>query len=230
MLEESGIENQMDDKGFAVFEGVLTSCECVSLAQAVVDGSVRRRAGVRNLMSHPNVASIAHDQRLLRLAENALRGPAVPFRATLFDKSPVSNWHVLWHQDRALPLSKWFDSPEWGPWSEKSGVRYALAPAWALERVVALRVHLDTSDNSNGPLRLIPGSHTRGVLSESDIRKAINGVPAETCLVGRGGVLAMRPLVLHSSIKASGDDQRRVIHFEYANGLKLGNEARLCVA
>ena len=27
------------------------------------------------------------------------REQAMPFRATLFDKSPMSNWLVAWHQD-----------------------------------------------------------------------------------------------------------------------------------
>jgi ectoine hydroxylase-related dioxygenase (phytanoyl-CoA dioxygenase family) len=174
------------------------------------------------------LASLANDSRLLRLAARTLCAHAVPFRATLFNKSGTANWHVVWHQDRALPLSRRFDSTEWGPWSKKSGVLHALAPSWALERVVALRIHLDPSTNSNGPLRVIPGSHKAGVMRDAEILRAISSNPSTVCLVRRGGVLAMRPLLLHSSFKARDDEPRRVLHIEYANSLDLGNNARLC--
>src|SRR5436190_19693922 len=108
---------------------------------------------------------------------------------------------MLWHQDRALPVSNRVASAEWGPWSTKGGVLYALAPAWALMRVVALRIHIDPSTNDNGPLRVIPGSHKAGVMSRVEILRVTNTHPARACVVGRGGVLAMRPLLLHSSIK-----------------------------
>lgn len=221
----------MSDPGFSIFEDILSPCECELVANALNDGEVcRGRAGVRNLMSHPAAAKLAHDDRLLNLANEILGGHAVPFRATLFDKSKTSNWHVLWHQDRALPISNRVASAEWGPWSTKSGVLYAFAPAWALECVVALRIHLDASTMDNGPLRVIPGTHESGVLCGADIRRFTSTIPARACVVGRGGAVAMRPLLLHSSMKASNNQPRRVLHIEYALGLNFGNHVRLSVA
>lgn len=46
---------------------------------------------------------------------------------------------------------------------------YAHAPAWALSKVVALRLHFDDSNSENGPLRVIPGSHAHGVLTDGDV-------------------------------------------------------------
>jgi len=218
----------VDDVGFAIFENVLSPQEC-ELIENTLETVCRGRAGARNLMSNPGISSLAHDGRLTQLASDILGGSAIAFRATLFDKSGTSNWHVLWHQDRALPLSNRVDSTEWGPWSTKSGVLYALAPAWALEHVVALRIHIDSSTNENGPLRVIPGSHNSGILSSAEILRATEHVPATTCVVDRGGIMAMRPLLLHSSIKASGTQPRRVLHIEYANRLDFGNNLRLCV-
>jgi ectoine hydroxylase-related dioxygenase (phytanoyl-CoA dioxygenase family) len=181
-------------------------------------------------MSNPTISTIAHDERMLRLATHALGAPAVPFRATLFDKSTASNWHVLWHQDRALPLLKRVHCVEWGPWSTKRGVLYALAPAWALERVVALRIHLDASNDASGPLHVIPGSHKAGVMDATQIFATVNDIEAFTCIVGHGGVLAMHPLLLHSSSKSTDNQPRRVVHVEYADGLDFGNGLHLCVA
>ena len=48
--------------------------------------------------------------------------------------------------------------------------------------------------------------------------------------VPRGGVLAMRPLLVHSSSKARDDGPRRVLHLEYADGLELAPGLRLAIA
>jgi hypothetical protein len=61
------------------------------------------------------------------MAKTVLGREALPFRATLFDKSPRSNWLVVWHQDGALPLAQRNEIEGWGPWSTKDGVLYAHA-------------------------------------------------------------------------------------------------------
>jgi hypothetical protein len=221
----------MHDAGCWIEEGVLSDRECDELLLALDTESIgRSRAGARHLMSHPAVAALADDDRLLTIACRALGTQAVPFRATLFEKSARSNWLVVWHQDTALPLASHVDSPEWGPWSTKAGVLYAHAPAWALSRVVALRVHLDACHAENGPLRVVPGSHRHGVLTDEEVFRMARAQPSVDCLVPRGGVLAMRPLVIHSSPKTVTAEPRRVLHIEYADSLELLGVIRLAVA
>jgi ectoine hydroxylase-related dioxygenase (phytanoyl-CoA dioxygenase family) len=167
-------------------------------------------------MRLPVVSETASRAPLLEMAQAILGNGAFPFRATLFDKSPTANWLVVWHQDTALPLRERCETPGWGPWSVKEGVNYAHAPASALEQVVALRVHLDDSTSENGPLRVLPGTHTSGVLTDEQIHDLSTKVDEVECLVPRGGVLAMRPLVVHASSKSQSEAPRRVVHIEYA--------------
>src|SRR5437879_8193472 len=124
-------------------------------------------------MKLATVASMARGSRLLGIAQQILGSGAFPFRATLFDKSPTANWLVVWHQDTALPLRERRELPGWGPWSVKEGVIYAHAPAAPLEQVLALRVHLDDSTERNGPLRVLPGTHTLGVLTDDAIERLV---------------------------------------------------------
>ena len=158
----------------------------------------RSRAGARHVLSNPNIATLEEDPRLMEIARQVLGSDARPFRATLFDKSPTSNWLVVWHQDTALPLRGRHELAGWGPWSMKEGVIYAHAPATALELVLALRIHLDDSTDKNGPLRVLPGTHTMGIFTDD----AIEGLAAEIdpvdCLVTAGGAVAMRPLIVHA--------------------------------
>jgi ectoine hydroxylase-related dioxygenase (phytanoyl-CoA dioxygenase family) len=182
------------------------------------------------LMKNALIETTARDPRLLAIATHALGECAIPYRATLFEKSGHANWLVVWHQDTALPLSSVNVGSEWGPWSRKAGVIYAHAPTWALSRTIALRVHLDASTPENGPLRVIPGSHANGVLTDKEVFAVAKRQPKVDCLVPRGGVLAMRPLLIHSSSKSKGVLPRRVLHIEYADSLDLSEGVRLAVA
>jgi hypothetical protein len=181
-------------------------------------------------MAHPAVGTFAAREELLAIARRFVGSGALPYRATLFEKSGHRNWLVVWHQDTTLPLISRVDSPEWGPWSVKDGVTYAHAPGWALEKIVALRIHLDASTATNGPLRVLPGSHQWGVLSDEEVFHRAREHSAVECIAPQGGVLAMRPLLVHASSKALRDDPRRVLHVEYAAALDLGPGLRLAMA
>jgi ectoine hydroxylase-related dioxygenase (phytanoyl-CoA dioxygenase family) len=221
----------MNDLGFWIEERVFSDEECGALVATLsLTPQPRGRAGSRHLMTNAAVAAVASDPRLLQIARRSLGGCIVPYRATLFEKSGRANWLVVWHQDTALPLVSHNDSSEWGPWSTKAGVVYAHAPSWALARVLALRLHLDASTSENGPLRVIPGSHTAGVLTDEEVFSVARRQQPVDCIVSRGGVLAMRPLLIHSSSKARVDAPRRVLHIEYVDALDLGESVRLAVA
>lgn len=217
------------DNGFGIYHPVLEPEECSSLLASLA-GTPRGRAGSRHLLWHPAVAALARDVRLADLARAFLGRTPFPYRATLFEKTQRSNWLVVWHQDTALPFKSRFEAQGWGPWSVKEGVLYAHAPAAALSRIVALRIHLDASEHSNGPLRIVPGSHRLGVLTGEAIATTVQASQVLECTVAAGGVLAMRPLLLHSSGKVTTSTPRRVIHIEYADSPNLGAGLELAVA
>ena len=203
--------------GFAIRPGILSeNWVNQELEEDIQRSTLRGRAGVRHGMSLGSVRYIARRAPMLELACKVLGPHAFPFRATLFDKSPTSNWLVVWHQDTALPLRHKIDVPGWGPWSEKGGIPYAHAPADVLSQILALRLHLDDSTSDNGPLRVLPGTHTLGLLSDDRILELAKQLAAVECIVPRGGVVAMRPLIVHASSKSRSEVSRRVLHIEYA--------------
>jgi ectoine hydroxylase-related dioxygenase (phytanoyl-CoA dioxygenase family) len=224
-------QKSLEELGFAVIPEAQARDDVDGLIEEISEaGLVRSRAGVRHAMRLASVATLARNPKLLAMAREALEGEAFPFRATLFDKSPTSNWLVVWHQDTALPLRERRETPGWGPWSVKDGVNYAHAPAGALSQVLALRIHLDDSTADNGPLRVLPGTHTLGVLTDEAIHELSTQVSAVDCLIPQGGVLAMRPLIVHASSKSQTANPRRVLHIEYAASPVTTDGLELAVA
>jgi ectoine hydroxylase-related dioxygenase (phytanoyl-CoA dioxygenase family) len=112
----------------------------------------------------------------------------------------------------------------------KAGVLHVNAPADALAKVVAIRLHLDDSDSENGPLRVLPGSHRLGILTDQEIEHLAKNRPDVVCCVPRGGVLLMSPLLLHASSKARVASPRRVLHFEYTTSLMCEGGLEIAVA
>jgi ectoine hydroxylase-related dioxygenase (phytanoyl-CoA dioxygenase family) len=225
-----GNERIRIDQGHATFEHVFTRAEMARLLEALSTASLdRTKAGARHILSVPAVRDLCADPRMLDIASQFVGATAVPFRATLFDKSPGANWLVVWHQDTALPLRARIEDAEWGPWSTKAGVIYAHAPAWALEQVVALRVSLDDSTETNGPLRVLPDTHRGGVLSAADIESLARETIPVNCLAASGGVVAMCPLTIHASSKSTDAQPRRVLHIEYAAAVRLSRGIELAL-
>ena len=218
------------DTGFSITESVFERREMQRVCQALATaGLPRTKAGVRNALCVPAVREVAAHPDLLILAARFIGEQPIPFRATVFDKSAVTNWLVTWHQDTALPVRERVDDATWGPWSVKGGVLHAIAPACALATVVALRVHLDDSTLANGPLRVLPGTHAGGVLTHDQIQEMAVAVSPVACVASAGGVVAMRPLVVHASSKASDSEPRRILHIEYTTTVHLGAGIELAV-
>jgi ectoine hydroxylase-related dioxygenase (phytanoyl-CoA dioxygenase family) len=210
------------DHGYSILHNVFAPEEMVEIKEELAGNALpRTKAGARHLLSVPVIRDLSADPRLIAIARAFVGPAAVPFRATLFDKSPTTNWLVVWHQDTALPLRHRVQRDDWGPWSTKAGVLYAHAPAWALEQVIALRVSLDDSSLTNGPLRVLPCTHRGGVLADEQIERLAHATAPADCVTPSGGVIAMRPLIVHASSKSTDSRPRRVLHIEYAAALHL---------
>jgi hypothetical protein len=173
-------------------------------------------AGRRGLLADDGIAELARAPRLVDLVRPHLPADPRPVRAIYFDKSADANWIVPWHQDLTLALREHRETAGFGPWSTKDGIPHVQPPAELLGRMLAVRLHLDDSDATNGALRVLPGTHRLGRLSAEDIRRSRAEIPEFLCVARAGDALLMRPLLLHASGKSSGDRHRRVIHIEYA--------------
>jgi ectoine hydroxylase-related dioxygenase (phytanoyl-CoA dioxygenase family) len=219
---------EIDATGFALLHGVFSPESIDRTLQEVKCLSAHRsRAGARHVLGLSPVAKLARCPQLINVAREVLGVDAIPFRATLFEKTFAANWLVVWHQDTALPLHERQELPGWGPWSVKEGITYAHAPSAALSQVLALRIHFDDSTSANGPLRVLPATHELGVLNDDQIHDLSRQVTPVDCVVPKGGVVAMRPLLVHASYKSQVEMPRRVLHIEYAASDSIGVPLRL---
>ncbi len=206
----------LDQNGFQTVCSVFTPAEIETFRSALVAQKIA--PGRRNLMHRvPVVAELAESPKLLGLLEKALGEKCFPVRSIFFDKTPEANWLVPWHQDLSIAVKSRMVLPGYGPWSTKDGVLHVQPPAEILENMVTVRIHLDDCDESNGTLRVIPGSHRHGRLNAARISKLRAQNEEVVCSVRAGDAFLMRPLLLHASSQALVPTHRRVIHLEFAS-------------
>lgn len=205
--------------GFAVVDRILDRSEQAAL-RTVLDALPRdaaSRGGLRGLMSKSAaIRRLAGVGALPGLARSVLGPDARPVKATLFEKSESANWQVPLHQDLTIAVERRIETEGFGPWSIKDGVVHVQPPALVLEKMVAIRVHLDDTDEANGALRVVPGSHRSGRLTPEAVREVRTRCGEVLCPVPAGGAMVMAPLLLHASSKTHPGRRRRVVHVEYS--------------
>ena len=212
--------DSVERKGFAVVPNLLTE----SLRRELV-ALFHGQAGQRNGLAFEAVRAAATSDAVRAVVQSILGVGSFAIKATLFHKTASANWLVPLHQDVTIPVREQRETPGFGAWSTKDGVPHVRPPLPVLESMLAVRLDLDGTDDSNGPLQVVPGSHKRGLLTAAEIQNTRRDEPPVACLVPKSGGLIMRPLLLHASSRATAPDNRRIVHLEFAKG-SLGGGLR----
>jgi ectoine hydroxylase-related dioxygenase (phytanoyl-CoA dioxygenase family) len=187
-----------------------------------VDGTspaFRKTAGLfairRFLQEIPGTKKLIFTDRLKSIISQLFGEDYFVVKSIYFDKPAQSNWFVAYHQDLTIAVATKTDTPGYDPWTVKQD-QYAVQPPIAvLQTNFTIRIHLDDTDENNGALKVIKGSHNKGVYRPENIDHTIE--TEMLCRVPAGGIMIMRPLLLHASGRSTNNNKRRVIHIELSN-------------
>ncbi|MFK7971408.1 MAG: WYL domain-containing protein [Bacteroidia bacterium] len=203
-------------KGYSILSYVYTTRE-VNRIKSYLDKIFKDQVaivGVRCLFEKaPQLRDYLMNKNLKRIIES-VAPEAYLTKAIFFDKTPQANWYVTWHQDRPINVKERQDVAGYEHWTERDGVISVSPPQAISEASFSIRIHLDDTTTKNGALNIIPGTH-RKIFSDAEIATiATNTIPQE-CEVPAGGIMLMKPLLLHASSKSKSQKRRRVIHLEF---------------
>ena len=214
---------QFAGEGFAVVHNFYSPAEVAALLQAVTsapgNGPNFRRSqevfAIRDLLGKvPALWPLLDTAALRTVLKQLFPNDYHLVKAIYFDKPAGSNWLVAWHQNLMINVKQQTDSPGFGSWTNKAEGVSVQPPMAVLENMCTIRIHLDDCDATNGALKVVPGSHQRGVMPAANIASL---TPAATsCAVPAGGAMLMKPLLLHASNRSTSEQPRRVMHLEFA--------------
>jgi len=209
--------NAFDAEGFGITPPILSGAECLAI-ETCMTGIIGAGIGTRNLLGHDWCKKLAVSLKESPFIRPVLSGDHVAVQCTYFEKSKEQNWLVPIHQDLSIPVRDRVQHAELTGWSAKEAAVFVQPPTALLEKLVAVRLHLDDCQVGDGPLRVVPGTHKLGRLNNESALYERDKRGETVCPVERGAALVMRPLLLHASSRASGSSKRRVLHFVYGPG------------
>ena len=213
--------------GFEVIENCCSQAECDAIASHL---ETITGVGTRCLLDNDWCQTLSMTLKSRLAATIPDIGPLAAVQCTFFNKTTNNNWFVAYHQDRSIPVASTETARDWPGWSRKEGMTFVYGPDELLAAMIAIRLHVDDSTNENGPLRVIPDSHRAGTLSPQQIERLRQSSNDNPLTVGAGGIIAMRPLLLHASSKSRTMANRRVLHFLFGpTELPAGLEWRRAV-
>jgi len=218
--------DQIEQEGHTVIAGVYSTGEIDSITEKIkksdqTNSSFRKSEdlfAIRQFFKEiPEVKNLIFNENLRKVISELFGSDFFVIKSMYFDKPASSNWYVAYHQDLTISVDRKAKLTDYGPWTVKQNQFAVQPPVHILENIMTVRIHLDETNAENGALKVISGSHLKGIFRPEQIDWSRE---VETsCKVPKGGIMIMKPLLLRSSARTTNNHRRRVIHIEFSNVL-----------
>lgn len=217
-------KTKVENKGFAVINSVYTEDELARIISVIenieASGDTFRKSAdlfaIRQFLKEvPGTLPLLLNDTLKEVISSVFGNDYFVVKSIYFDKPEASNWFVAYHQDLTISVDRKVETKNFGPWTAKQNQFAVQPPLSILENIYTIRIHLDATNQDNGALKVIPNSHSKQFYRSETI-----DWDTETeaiCNVNKGGIMIMKPLLLHSSGRTVNNSRRRVIHIEFSS-------------
>ncbi len=223
-------KKEIQNNGYSIIEDFFTEKEINNILDTInkVDSrssnfrKTKDLFAIRQFLKEvPNVLPLIFNKKFKAIISQYFGENYFVVKSIYFDKPEESNWYVSYHQDLTISVKEKVNIPEYTNWTVKQNQFAVQPPIDILEDMFTIRIHLDDTDELNGSLKVIPGSHNKQILRSTAINMDIE--KESICKINAGGIMIMKPLLLHSSGKTLNAKKRRVIHIEFCS-LRLPKE------
>jgi len=223
-------KNEISDKGFTIINQVFSEKEINQIIDVIdsIDTSKEtfRKSedlfAIRQFLKEvPESRQLIFNDNIKKVINEIFGDNYFVVKSIYFDKPEKSNWYVSYHQDLTISVDKKLDLKGFGPWTTKQNQFAVQPPIEYLKNIFTIRIHLDDTDENNGALKVVPNSHSKEIYRPETIDWNVE--TEEICSVNKGGIMIMKPLILHGSNRTVNNKKRRVIHIEFSN-LELPKE------
>jgi len=224
MVETLKYKQEILENGFTIINDIYSTAE-IERIESVIQATdtskekFRKTEGlfsIRKILKEiPNVVNLVFNDKLTDLISKLFDKTYFISKSIYFDKPEESNWFVAYHQDLTISVNNKIPVDGFGPWTVKQNQFAVQPPLNYLENNFTIRIHLDETDELNGALKVIPQSHKKGIYRPDAIN--LSKENETVCNVKKGGVMIMRPLLMHASGRTANNKKRRVIHIEFSN-------------
>lgn len=224
MIESEKYKQKLINDGFSIVNHIYSNNEINTIIETINKADISKDSSnkttelfaIRQFLKEvPDTIKLIFNEKLKKIIREIIGDDYFVVKSIYFDKPTKSNWYVSYHQDLTISVNQKHEIEGYKLWTNKQNQFAVQPPINVLENIVTLRIHLDDTDENNGALNVIPKSHCKKVYRPENIdwTKEIE----VTAVVQQGGIMFMKPLILHSSKRTTNEKNRRVIHIEMSN-------------
>ena len=217
-------KSEIEELGFTTIENIYSTEEVQKITETInqVDTSkvTFRKSNdlfaIRQFLKEvPETQNLIFNENLQKVISELFGKNYFVIKSIYFDKPETSNWYVSYHQDLTISVDKKIELDNFKFWTTKQNQFAVQPPIEILENIYTIRIHLDDTDENNGALKVIEKSHLKKIYRPENIDWQTEN--ETTCNVKKGGLMIMKPLILHSSSRTTNNKKRRVIHIEFSD-------------
>lgn len=217
-------KGEIDKKGFSIINYIYSPEEIESIINFIdkqdsSNPTFRKSEdlfAIRQFLKElPEIKPLVFNEKLKTIIKSIAGEDYFIVKSIYFDKPEKSNWFVAYHQDLTISVDKKENIDGFGPWTSKHNQFAVQPPLDILENIFTIRIHLDETDENNGALKVVDESHKKNIYRPETINWKTE--KESFCNVEAGGIMLMKPLLLHGSNRTSNNKRRRVIHLELSN-------------
>lgn len=217
-------KNSIQENGFTIINNIFSDEEIEKISEVIQNIDISKETfrksedlfAIRQFLKEvPKVKDLIFNENIKKIIREVFGEKYFVVKSIYFDKPEKSNWYVAYHQDLTISVDRKAELPDFGPWTTKQNQFAVQPPLDILENIYTIRIHLDDTDENNGALKVVPRSHAKGIYRPETIDWTIEA--EEICKVDKGGMMIMKPLILHGSNRTTNGKKRRVIHIEFSD-------------
>ncbi|WP_199118755.1 phytanoyl-CoA dioxygenase family protein [Pedobacter sp. ASV28] len=224
MDKPTSFKDQIAENGFAIIEEIYSKEEIDQIVDQIEQADQSKMTfrkstdlfAIRQFLKEvPDSMVPIFNHKLKTLIYGIFGTGYFNVKSIYFDKPSTSNWYVPYHQDLTIAVDRNTDLVGFSSWTVKQQQFAVQPPLEILKNIFTIRIHLDNTNAENGALKVIPKSHLKNIYRPETINWTTE--TEITCNVKAGGIMIMKPLLLHSSERTTNQRRRRVIHLEFSD-------------
>ncbi|WP_294286830.1 phytanoyl-CoA dioxygenase family protein [uncultured Chryseobacterium sp.] len=217
-------KNLIKENGFTVIDNIFSDEEIQQIGTVIQNIDTSKETfrksqdlfAIRQFLKEiPGVRNLIFNEKMKTVIREIFGNRYFAVKSIYFDKPETSNWYVVYHQDLTISVDQKKPLEGFGPWTTKQNQFAVQPPLEVLENIYTIRIHLDDTDENNGALKVVPGSHAKGIYRPETIDWTTE--TEAICPIESGGIMIMKPLILHGSNRTTNGKRRRVIHIEFSD-------------
>jgi len=210
----------LQQKGFALATNIYTAIETeqlLNLLKQNLQYTTVKETGLPLLLNKvPSLKKILFNEKLNGLLNEMELNNNQIVNAIYYPKSPQSSFYTSPHQTITITVEERHQVEGFSGWSTREGINTVMSPLHILKNMFSVRICLGNTNNQNGGLQVIPGSHKK-ILTIQERNFLIEHTLPISVNAQQGDCQVVKPLILKAHQNNHTNQNTPVIQLDFCN-------------